>query len=418
MIEKCELLCYNTYATERHSSFAQGVLPRRLAKTGVQVSSSKSLPHDANPPSKPWAQQPGEPNNWYGRFQVYLDIGPTRTIAAAARRVGEMRRNKPLYYNGQWSGQARYWRWRERARAWDLYQRELLAVSERNTRLALHERRVEVIEDYLEDVREVLDNAKMIEADQQQARQWLPQMRQFLLGLLAAERKEFERSDDENDDPDNAPGITADDLRAAQRELEAQNGIYEPVHTGTPEGPQTPPDSPSLYLSERVRHRTLFVFVGCDDALRIDLAALRAVRTATDLNFMRVMNTTRRKFELTLRRERNLSRPIELVHLAVHASEDGIQFVDGLADGNWLSERLGGVRVMLLACCEGDSVGEWLGVVPYVVSLSEQISHEDAATLTQHFWHNIGMKLEPGEALDRALVHCPPAISEYVIRHW
>ena len=329
-----------------------------------------------------------------------------------------MRRDKPYAHNSWWSKHARQWRWRERARAWDMYQRELLAVSERNTRLALHERRVEVMEDYLEDVREVLDNAKITEADQQQARQWLPQMRQFLLGLLATERKEFERNDYAGDDPDNTRSITADDLRAAQRELEAQNNIFAPVHTKLPDGPRVPLGSGALTPSGRARRRTLFVFIGHDDALRIDLAALRAVRTATDFHFKRVMDTTRPKFELTLRRERNLSRPIELIHLAVHASDEGIQFVDGLADGDWLSERLDGVQVMLLACCEGDSVGEWLGVVPYVVSLSEQISHEDAATLTQHFWHNIGMQLEPGEALDKALVHCPPAVSEYVIRHW
>ena len=45
-------------------------------------------------------------------------------------------------------------------------------------------------------------------------------------------------------------------------------------------------------------------------------------------------------------------------------------------------------------------------------------AHEDAAVLTQHFWHNIGLNMEPGAALDEALTHCPPAVSEYVVRHW
>jgi hypothetical protein len=26
--------------------------------------------------------------------------------------------------------------------------------------------------------------------------------------------------------------------------------------------------------------------------------------------------------------------------------------------------------------------------------------------------------MEPGEALDEALGHCPPAVSEYVVRYW
>ena len=109
---------------------------------------------------------------------------------------------------------------------------------------------------------------------------------------------------------------------------------------------------------------------------------------------------------------------MELLHLALHASAAGVEFADGLADGNWLSERLFGVRIMLLAACQGDSVGDWLGVVPHVITLSEEISHEDAAVLTQHFWHNIGLNMEPGAALDEALGHCPPAVGEYVVRHW
>ncbi len=168
--------------------------------------------------------------------------------------------------------------------------------------------------------------------------------------------------------------------------------------------------------------RTLCVCVGPDhmpgSALMLDLAALRAVRSATGLKFIRLLNATRYKFADTLRRERSLGRPVELLHLALHASPDGVEFADGVADGNWLSEWLFGVRIMLLASCEGDGVGEWLGVVPHVVTLSEEISHEDAAVLTQHFWHNIGLNMEPGAALDGALGHCPPAVGEYVVRHW
>ena len=38
--------------------------------------------------------------------------------------------------------------------------------------------------------------------------------------------------------------------------------------------------------------------------------------------------------------------------------------------------------------------------------------------LTQHFWSEIGRGLRADEALDEALVHCAPVVSEYVIRHW
>ena len=73
---------------------------------------------------------------------------------------------------------------------------------------------------------------------------------------------------------------------------------------------------------------------------------------------------------------------------------------------------------MLLAGCQGDRVGDWLGVVPYVVTLAEDITHADAALLTQHFWMGIGRGLSADAALDAALAHCAPVVSEYVIRHW
>ena len=109
-----------------------------------------------------------------------------------------------------------------------MHQRELLALSERNTRLALHSRRVERMEDYLDAVCEVLDAANMTAADEQLAREWLPQMRVFLRDLLVAERQEFERGDYEQNDPDSSLVITADDLRAAQRALEVQAQRAQP----------------------------------------------------------------------------------------------------------------------------------------------------------------------------------------------
>jgi hypothetical protein len=366
---------------------------------------------------KPWDQMEGEPHKWYGRFQLYLGLGPMRTFTAAREAAARQTGRAVFEYNGAWAERQRRYHWRERAHAWDVHQRELLALSERNTRLALHSRRVERMEDYLDAVSEVLDTANMTAADEQLAREWLPQMRVFLRDLLVAERQEFERGDYERSDPDNSLVITADDLRAAQRVLEAQASAE-----GRPLAPALvvrDPAAPSAQGPNRLPPgRTLFVCIGPDSALMLDLAALRAVRSATGLKFHRVLDATRPKFAASLRRERDLGRPVELLHLALHASPEGVEFADGVADGNWLSERLFGVRIMLLASCRGDSIGDWLGVVPHVITLSEDISHEDAAVLTQRFWHNIGLGMEPGAALDEALTHCPPAVSEYVVRHW
>ena len=35
-------------------------------------------------------------------------------------------------------------------------------------------------------------------------------------------------------------------------------------------------------------------------------------------------------------------------------------------------------------------LGDWLGVVPHVVTLDAAIGHDDAAVLCEHFWTGIG----------------------------
>ncbi len=364
---------------------------------------------------KLWEQWPGEPELWFGRFKVYLALGPVRSVRAATRALAGGPVRQPTGSPSRWAEMAKMWSWRDRANAWDVHRRELLALSERNLRLGLRGRRIELIEDHLDIICAVLDAANLAGVDEQQARAWLPQMRVFLRDLLVAERQEFEHGDYERDDPANNLIMTADDLRAAQRAYEAQAAHGEkecPEAARRPRSPAQPPVA--LYPAGR----TLLVCTGLDGDVILDQAALRAVRAATGLKFMRVLDVTQRKFADTLRRERGLRRPIELLHVALPATPAGIQFASGLADGSWLSQRLSGVRILLLAAWEGEGGADWLAAVPHVITLREGIAHEDAALLTQRFWHNIGLELEPGPALAEALTHCPPAAGAYVARGW
>ena len=114
------------------------------------------------------------------------------------------------------------------------------------------------------------------------------------------------------------------------------------------------------------------------------------MRAATGLPFTRLVDTTQRNFAEWLRRERGLGHPVELLHLALPVSAGGDPFADGWADGNWLSERLQGVRVLLLRGRPG-RLGDWLGVVPHVDHAERGDRAEDAAVLTQHFWQGIGL---------------------------
>lgn len=165
-----------------------------------------------------------------------------------------------------------------------------------------------------------------------------------------------------------------------------------------------------------IERKTLLVVTASDVAGWMDLAAARA--HPVGLTVSRVNGVTREKLKRYIDRGRMYNRPIELLHIGAHAGESGIKFDDGVADADWLSEHLSGVRVLLIAGCSADALGDWLGVVPYVVTMAEDVADDDAAKFARAFWAEIGAGNDPDTALNAAFVRAPSGIEEYVERHW
>ena len=158
--------------------------------------------------------------------------------------------------------------------------------------------------------------------------------------------------------------------------------------------------------------------MGKDAAFAVDVAALRAVRAETGVGFHRIMACTSVDLDIYLRRERHHGRPVRWLHLAVHADDQGVEFVDGVVSGDWLSERLAGVEVLFIAGCNSDRIADWLPAIAHVVSYDGELDNDDAMLLTRHFWTGIIKGLGASEALSTALERCPPYVGESVIRHW
>jgi hypothetical protein len=70
----------------------------------------------SEPSPAPWEQQPEETARAYGAFCVYRDLGPRRTLAAAAAAFFERTGDAPERQVDKWSSA---FRWVERAAAWD-----------------------------------------------------------------------------------------------------------------------------------------------------------------------------------------------------------------------------------------------------------------------------------------------------------
>lgn len=162
----------------------------------------------------------------------------------------------------------------------------------------------------------------------------------------------------------------------------------------------------------------LLAAIGSDAMLKLDEAALRAVRTETGMEFERIRDATLPAIKRRLDRERGYGRPFDKLHLAVHSAPDGIILSGQLVDAAALSEILDGVQVLLVAGCESSQIGDALGVVPYVITMNEAVGNADAAQFTKVFWTQIGKRKKPAEALRKALELAPSGMSEYVERHF
>lgn len=141
-----------------------------------------SVVPDENPQdghdSKPWEQQPGEPPDHFGWFNVYLILPLPRRIAHVAAFANMNPRS------GWLSKLARKWRWKERAEAFDAERAQSLAV--------LSEQRSQLLKDVAFNAQfqglhltgRALENAAIGEMDRDEARRSLSALFQRQRGLL------------------------------------------------------------------------------------------------------------------------------------------------------------------------------------------------------------------------------------------
>ncbi len=179
----------------------------------------------AGVPEKPWDQQPGESKLWFKRFSLFLLMGPTRSAVEAYRtEFGRKHAGaaNPKEAASNWKRMAARWRWHERAEAWDQEQLALAGAAIRNKLVALQAHRLDVSTALLDQAFTVMINAHLEAADETQARAWYNEMRMIVRDMAALQQREYALLPKEAEKPLNSVVITADDLRAAQRELERQ----------------------------------------------------------------------------------------------------------------------------------------------------------------------------------------------------
>ena len=147
---------------------------------------------------------------------------------------------------------------------------------------------------------------------------------------------------------------------------------------------------------------------GEDDAL--------AVRR-TGIVFHRLKNCTGTDFDRHLQAMRQDGTTPWWVQISAHMSAEGILFSDGVKSTTWLSQRIRGIRILVLAGCENEEVAAQLigkQLAQYVVAIYETIESQNAQDFSYAFWREIGDGSEPSDAIAAALNECPQ-VSEFVL---
>ncbi len=299
-------------------------------------------------PEKPWDRQPGEPTLWFKRFSVYLLMGPTRTVTAAycdefaRRHPGKTCKPRSATH---WRVLSARWNWRTRADAWDKEQLTLAGVAIRNKLVALQAQRLDMTAELINQARTVLHNAHLEDADETQARSLVGEMRLLMRDMAVLQQRESVLLPDDAEKDLNTITITADDLRAAQRELERRQAEAHPetgLATNTaaalggagqqyrlpqqlrlPQQHRLPPGS-----DDTAHAPELLLCVGDDYEAVLDVPTLRALRAATGLHYRRVLNATLHKLAGAMKIQHRLRRPLPMLQITLPAAAEGITFCD------------------------------------------------------------------------------------------
>lgn len=156
----------------------------------------------------------------------------------------------------------------------------------------------------------------------------------------------------------------------------------------------------------------LLVAVGRDPMFQRDLVAIRKVKAKTGMRWTRLFPVTKRKLVEKMSRDNLNRKPIKYIHFALHSDENGLEFDDGIASPQWISENIQGARLIMVAGCKSDTVGDYLSVAEAVVTLLEDVPNEVAARFTEAFWGMIGEGVSSEDAF-YAAIEMVPQVAEY-----
>ncbi|HXF60308.1 MAG TPA: hypothetical protein VNK95_01745 [Caldilineaceae bacterium] len=179
------------------------------------------------------------------------------------------------------------------------------------------------------------------------------------------------------------------ELRAKDMELEAlRQRVSENEGTVSDDLPVTP----------------LLLICGDEQFCRDDASQLNRAKVW----FRLLERATKASVEDELQRRRHNDDLYPWLLVSAHGSPAGIVLADGLADRNWWNRQLEGIRVVMLANCEGPATGDVLaGLVDYVVVLYGERATHEVSNFVYSFWAEMVRHRDARRAYRQAIQDVP-----------
>lgn len=130
---------------------------------------------------KTWDQMENEPDLWYGRFVKYLRLGTKRSVNAVFKKDNNRKHQETTAFPGPtWYQAEKEWKWKERARAHDEWQRaeeDRVIAEEREKVLrsgfALQHKRIQILDKL---------SRKLIKMTNDEEKIWIPETKTTSFG--------------------------------------------------------------------------------------------------------------------------------------------------------------------------------------------------------------------------------------------
>ena len=134
-----------------------------------------------------------------------------------------------------------------------------------------------------------------------------------------------------------------------------------------------------------------------------------------DVYYRRIVNANKVDIENELRRRRQEGFMYDYIVITAHMCSEGIMMQDGsILEPYWLNVNLFDIKLLILNGCESTEIaGELVGVVDYVISMTEKVPNKVAGSFLFAFWDKIRQGDDILSAYGYAKV-VEPSVAPYV----